>query len=71
MELDLRTAVPKGARAALQQKDYDAQQKEIKALKADVSRLRNNEAAAATVRAKERALAELPELAKRKVRTPA
>jgi len=49
----------KGERVRLATAAWEAQQKEIKALKADVSRLRNNEAAAATVRAKERALAEL------------
>jgi len=49
----------KSERVRLATAAWEAQQKEIKALKADISRLRNNEAAAATVRAKERALAEL------------
>eukprot|EP00967_Tisochrysis_lutea_P127680 scaffold217463_cov27-Tisochrysis_lutea.AAC.1 len=49
----------KEERARLEMDRWEAQQKEIKAIKSDISRLRNTESAAATVRAKERALKEM------------
>jgi len=49
----------KGEREALMMKNYEAQQKEIKALKGEINKLRPIESAAASVRQKERQLKEL------------
>ena len=52
----------KEARVAIQQKDYDAQRKEVRALKNEINKLRPlGESAAGAIRTKERSLAELEE----------